>query len=72
MVLIHDQDFYNRKTNERHNIRIGFGWISPVSNGTYRVFMDDVVQAEVKTKRMAFDKAVELIKDNNLTDIKRF
>lgn len=69
MVLVHTQKFYEKYTGEKHEIAVTFGWISPVSRGTYRVTVDDEFYSNHDSRGQAFDEVADIIKVNNWTSI---
>ena len=71
MKNIHHQMFYEKSTGNQHEVAINFGWINPMSNGEYKIFVDGEVKGSAKSKVKAFDKLVELIKENDWSGICR-
>lgn len=66
-MLVHDQNFYDRRTGKRHNISITFEY---VATRLYTVWVDEEFHSDSKTKGEAFDKAVEVLKATNWSPVK--
>lgn len=72
MILIHSQNFYDRKTGQKHKVEVTFGHISPISNGHYDLRIDDSIHSEHKRKGKAFDAIADVISQNDWTAINPF
>lgn len=66
-MLVHDQNFYDRRTGKRHNISITFEY---VATRLYTVWVDEEFHGDSKTRGEAFDKAAEVLKTTNWSPVK--